>query len=245
MRSFLKKFREKADLTQGELADDLGVSRQSIIALESGRCVPSVSLAMKIAGIFDVPIEFIFRFEDDADIDSENCESEKNNKKGGSMVRELMPWSPWREMMSLRETMDRFFDEPAMSRGSSVFYPSIGIRETAKDLVVEADLPGVKEEDVSIEVEDNQLIIKGERKHREEKKREDYYHLESSYGAFSRVITLPSNVDSSKTQAEFEGGILEIRIPKMEERKAKKISIKSKGEKKIESPVKGAKEDKK
>lgn len=159
------------------------------------------------------------------------------------MVRELMPWSPWREMMSLRETMDKFFDEPAMARGSSVFYPSIGIRETAKDLVIEADLPGVKEEDVNIEVEDNQLIIKGERKHREEKKREDYYHLESSYGAFSRVITLPSNVDSSKTQAEFEGGILEIRIPKMEERKAKKISIKSKGEKKIESQMKEKKQD--
>lgn len=237
MISHLKKFREKADLTQGELADDLGVSRQSVIALESGKCVPSVSLAMKIAILFDVPIEYIFRMDTDAGFEKQECENEKN-KVGGNMVRELMPWSPWRDMMSLRETMDKFFDEPSLSRGSAVFYPSIGIRETAKDLVIEADLPGVAEGDVSIEVEDNQLIIKGERKHREEKKREDYYHLESSYGSFSRVITLPSNVDSTKTRAEFGEGILEIRIPKVEERKAKKVEIKAKEMKKVDAQIK-------
>lgn len=223
MESFLKKFREKADLTQGELAEDLGVSRQSIISLESGKCIPSVGLAMKIAAVFDVPIEFIFRFDE-----GNNCE-EKDNNMGGNMGRELMPWSPWREMMSLRETMDRFFDEPAWTKGSSVFYPSIGIRETPSELVIEADLPGVKEDDLDIEVEDNQLIIKGERKHSEEKKREDYYHLESSYGAFSRVVTLPANVDSTKTEAQFDNGILEISIPKIEERKPKKISVKASG----------------
>lgn len=225
MQSFLRKFREKADLTQGELADNLGVSRQSIISLESGKCVPSVNLAMKIATIFDVPIEFIFRFDENFFDKACEKEQEKNNA-GGDMGRDLMPWSPWREMMSLRETMDRFFDEPAWSKGSSVFYPSIGIRETAKELVIEADLPGVREEDVDIEVEDNQLIVKGERKHTIEKKREDYYHLESSYGAFSRVISLPANVDSSKAEADFANGILEIRIPKREERKPKKITVK-------------------
>ncbi len=225
MQSYLKKFRERADLTQGELAGDLGVSRQSVISLESGKCVPSVGLAMKIATLFDVPIEFIFRFEDNFIKDA--CASEKNNNTGGNMGRDLTPWSPWREMMSLRETMDRFFDEPATGRGSSVFYPSIGIRETAGELVIEADLPGVREEDVEIEVEDNQLIIKGERRHSEEKKREDYYHLESSYGAFSRVISLPANVDSSKAEAEFDNGILEVKLPKLEERKPKKISVKT------------------
>lgn len=226
MQSFLRKFREKADLTQGELADNLGVSRQSIISLESGKCTPSVNLAMKIAILFDVPIEFIFRFDDNSS--DKVCEKEvENNNMGGDMGRDLMPWSPWREMMSLRETMDRFFDEPAWSKGSSVFYPSIGIRETAKELVIEADLPGVREEDVDIELEESQLIIRGERKHSEEKKREDYYHLESSYGAFSRVITLPSNVDSSKAEAEFDQGILQIKIPKVEERKPKKIMVKT------------------
>lgn len=225
MQSFLRKFREKADLTQGELAENLGVSRQSIISLESGKCTPSVNLAMKIAILFDVPIEFIFRF--DGDTSDQICEKEEQNNMGGDMGRDLMPWSPWREMMSLRETMDRFFDEPTWSKGSNVFYPSIGIRETAKELVIEADLPGVKEEDVDIELGDSQLIIRGDRKHSEERKREDYYHLESSYGAFSRVITLPANVDSSKAEAEFDQGILQIKIPKIEERKPKKILVKS------------------
>lgn len=229
MESFLRKFREKADLTQGELAGSLGVSRQSIISLESGKCIPSVSLAMKIASLFDVPIEFIFRLDEsffNQNCDVENTDENKKNNLGGIMKRDLTPWSPWREMMSMRETMDKFFDEPMLSKSSSIFYPSIGIRETAKDLIVETDLPGVNEEDVEIEVEDNQLIIKGERKHSQESKREDYYHLESSYGAFSRIIALPGNVDSSKAEAEFDKGMLKIVIPKLEERKPKKIAVK-------------------
>lgn len=226
MQTFLRKFREKANLTQGELADNLGVSRQSVISLESGKCIPSVNLAMKIAILFDVPIEFIFRFDEDP-VDQLKENEEENNNTGGNMGRDLMPWSPWREMMSLRETMDRFFDEPAWSKGSSVFHPSIGIREAAQELVIEADLPGVREEDVDIELEDSQLIIRGERKHSQERKREDYYHIESSYGAFSRVISLPANVDSSKAEAEFDQGILQIKIPKIEERRPKKITVKS------------------
>lgn len=229
----LKKYREKANLTQEELAEKLAVSRQSVISLESGKCVPSVSLALKIARFFELPVEFVFRQNNNA------CETvldkvinEINEEKGGeeNMPRGLMPWSPWREMMSMRENIDRFFDEPMFPAraASSVFNPAVSIRETEKEMVIEADLPGVKEEDVDVEIEDDKVVIKGERKHQEETKREDYYHMESSYGAFSRVIGLPNYVNADKATAEVKDGILEVRIPKVEQRQPKKIKVAAK-----------------
>lgn len=228
LASYLKKYREKANITQEELADRLGVSRQSVIALESGKCIPSVLLALKISRFFELPVEYIFRFQED---NFNSIFSEIENKvKGGEekMARDLMPWSPWREMMNMRETIDRFFDEPFPSRSLStaVFQPLVGIRETKNELVIEVDLPGVKEDDVDVQVEDDKLIIRGERKYSSETKREDYYHMESSYGSFSRVIGLPSYVDASRAEAEVKDGILEVRIPKVEEKKSRKIAIK-------------------
>ena len=214
----LKKYREKAAYTQGKLADELGISRQSIIALETGRCTPSVALALRIAHFFELPVEFIFRGTD-------NLEKKIDEQKGGEMSRDLLPWSPWREMMSMRETLDRFFEEP-LSKQTSFFHPTVGIRETAKQMIIEVDIPGVKEEDVALEIENDKLIIRGERKHSEETKKEDYYHLESSYGSFSRVIALPSYVEADKAQAEVKNGLLEIRIPKVKPRQPKKIAVK-------------------
>ncbi len=230
LASYLKRYREKANLTQGELADKIDVSRQSVISLESGRCIPSLLLAVKIARFFELPVEYIFRFQED-NFHSIFDEID-NNMEGGEkeMARELMPWSPWREMMSMRENIDRFFDEPFTLRSvsTSVFHPSVDIRETKNELVIEANLPGVKEEDVDVQIEDDKLVIRGERKHSSETKKEDYYHMESSYGSFSRVIGLPSYVDASRADAEVKDGILEVRIPKVEEKKSKKIMVKRK-----------------
>jgi HSP20 family protein len=230
LASYLKKYREQAEITQGELAEKLSVSRQSVISLESGKCVPSVMLALKISRFFELPVEYIFRVEEQ-NLDSIFDQIE-NKLKGGEedMPRDLMPWSPWREMMSMRENVDKFFDEPFSSRSVAQgnFQPSVGIRETEKELVVEADLPGVKDEDVDVQIEDDKLIIRGERKHSSEIKKEDYYHMESSYGAFSRTIGLPSYVDPSRAEAEVKDGILEVKLPKVQEKKSKKIQVKKK-----------------
>ncbi len=216
--TYLKKYREKAAYTQGKLAEELGISRQSIISLETGKCTPSVALALRIAHFFELPVEFIFR-------GSDSLEKNVNQQKGGEMSRDLLPWSPWREMMSMRETLDRFSEEP-LSKQVGFFHPTVGIRETSKQMVVEVDIPGVKEEDLSLEIEDDKLVIRGERKHSQETKKEDYYHLESSYGSFSRVITLPSYVRADKAQAEVKDGLLEISIPKVKPRQPKKIAVK-------------------
>jgi HSP20 family protein len=231
LSSYLKRYRDKADITQGELAEKLEVSRQSIIALESGKCIPSVFLALRIGRFFEIPVEFIFREAafDLEDSVKEIVEEDNDDSKGGEqeMQRNLMPWSPWRDMMSMREMVDRFFEEPTGRISSDVFHPTISIRETSKNLIIEADIPGVKEDDLDIEIENDKVIIKGERKHEQEVKREDYYHMESSFGSFSRMISLPSNVNAEKADAEIKEGVLRISIPKEEQKKPKKISVKT------------------
>lgn len=232
LATHLKQYREKADLTQEELADRLDVSRQTVISLESGKCIPSVALAVKIARFFELPVEFIFRFQQEG-FKTMFDEVENNQniiEEGGEdkMTRELMPWSPWREMMAMRENIDKFFDEPYHRTNSeAVFHPSVSIRETKNNLIIEADVPGVKDEDINVEIEDDKVVLRGERKHKEETKDEDYYHMESSYGSFSRVITLPAYVDANRAQAEVKDGILEVIIPKVEKPSAKKIVVKS------------------
>ena len=131
--------------------------------------------------------------------------------------------------MSLREGIDRLFEEPTHKAvfSEGLFHPKVSIRETKSDFIIEADIPGVKEEELSVEVEDDKVILKGERKHREESRREDYYHMESSYGAFSRIVALPSNVDADKAAAEVKDGVLEIKVPKVEQKKAKRVMVKS------------------
>jgi len=230
VQTYLKKFREKTSMTQEELAEKLEISRQSVISLESGKCVPSVHLALRISQFFDVPVEFIFRSDFENHIENiENIENENNLNGGGQMSRDMIPWSPWRDLLSLRETMDKFFDEPhsVAHQPSGMFLPAVSIRDSQGKLVIEIDIPGVKEEDLDVRVEDDKVIVRGERKHTEENKRDDYYHLESSYGAFSRVIALPSSVNADRAEAEVKNGILEIRIPKVDEKKTKKIEVKS------------------
>jgi HSP20 family protein len=108
------------------------------------------------------------------------------------------------------------------------FKPKVNTIEGKGAYHIEVDLPGVKKEDISVNVEDNILTISGERKVKTEVKEEDYYKVESSYGSFSRSFTLPEKVDIENIHANSEDGVLEVVIPKLEvvENKSKKIDIK-------------------
>jgi len=109
------------------------------------------------------------------------------------------------------------------------FSPSINTREGEYAYHVEVDLPGVNKEDVTIEIEDSKLMIKGERKVKEEIKEENYYRVESSFGSFSRSFALPDDVDHENIHAESKDGVLEVVLPKFENaqvEKVKKIEIK-------------------
>ncbi|MBI2836538.1 MAG: Hsp20/alpha crystallin family protein [Chloroflexi bacterium] len=106
--------------------------------------------------------------------------------------------------------------------------PAIDVYEKDDRLVVKAELPGIKEEDIDISISDSELTIRGERKTETEVKEENYYRSERSYGSFFRSIPLPSTVDSDKVEANYDKGILEITMPKMAAEKAKKIKVSKK-----------------
>ena len=105
--------------------------------------------------------------------------------------------------------------------------PSVDIYEEGNELVFKADVPGVKKEDLTVNIHDNFLIISGEKKREEKIERDNYYRYERSHGSFHRRFELPEGLDTEKVKAHFENGVLEVKIPKSEEaeRKIKKISI--------------------
>jgi len=145
----------------------------------------------------------------------------------------LVRWEPVRELSSIQNEMNRlfntFFDTPATpGNGSTLrrWIPAMDLVETDDHFVLKADLPGLSEGDVNIEVEDNVLTISGERKAQHEEKKEGYYRVERAYGSFRRSLTLPEGIDPADVQASFDRGVLEVRIPKPEERKPRRVSIK-------------------
>jgi HSP20 family protein len=107
--------------------------------------------------------------------------------------------------------------------------PPMDLVEADEAFVLKADLPGLAEDDVSIEVQDNVLTVSGSREAEHERKEQGWFRLERSYGSFSRSLTLPDGVDPEKVEARFDRGVLEIRIPKPEERKPRRISIGANG----------------
>lgn len=141
------------------------------------------------------------------------------------MALEIQPWRPFREAVSLRDAMDRLFEDSVITQKSGGM-PKIDIKDTKGSIVVKAELPGMTEDDVNIEVHDGVMTISGETKAETENDDEGYYYKESHTGAFSRSFTLPAEVKEDKAEAEMKHGILWITVPKSEAKQPKKIAIK-------------------
>jgi HSP20 family protein len=117
------------------------------------------------------------------------------------------------------------FDRSAADARS--WTPAMDLVEADDHFLLRADLPGLREEDVNIEVRDNTLRISGERKAEHEQRERGWYRLERQFGKFSRALTLPEGIDADAIEASFDHGVLEVRIPKPEERKPRRIEIKA------------------
>jgi HSP20 family protein len=143
----------------------------------------------------------------------------------------IVRWEPLRELSTLQNEMNRLFntvfDAPTPANGGTLrrWMPPMDLVETDEHFVLRADLPGLAEEDVTIEVEDRVLTISGERKAEHETSKEGYHRVERAFGTFSRSLTLPEGVDAEAVTAAFDRGVLEVRIPKPEQPKPRKISI--------------------
>ncbi|MBM4041393.1 MAG: Hsp20/alpha crystallin family protein [Planctomycetes bacterium] len=162
-------------------------------------------------------------------------------------IRDLVPWRrresalPAREeglLAPLHREMDRLFDDffggrgfwPSLWEGfrPGAFVPSVDVQETDKEVRVLADLPGLDEKDVQVELTEDGLSIRGEKKSEREEKRKGYHRTERSYGSFERFIPLPGPVEGDKAKAEFKNGVLTVTLPKPPEAQAsrKRIEIK-------------------
>jgi HSP20 family protein len=105
--------------------------------------------------------------------------------------------------------------------------PVVDIFEKGDDLVISAELPGLEQEDVDISIENNTLVLRGERKRQMEFAEKDAYRLERTFGAFTRSFTLPKTVDSERISASYKNGVLELTLPKVAQAKLRKIKIKA------------------
>ena len=143
----------------------------------------------------------------------------------------IVRWEPFRELATIQNEMNRLFntafDAPPGGNGGTArrWVPAMDLVETDDHFVLRADLPGLSQDDVNIEVEDRVLTVSGERRAEHESKSEGYHRVERAFGSFSRSLTLPKGVDPEAVTASFENGVLEVRIPKPEERKPRRIEI--------------------
>jgi HSP20 family protein len=146
---------------------------------------------------------------------------------------ELIPWRENRELGRMRDEMDRLFDRffddwPfGLSTREGGWMPSVDVSETAKEVVVNAELPGMEPKDIDLSLHDGVLTIRGERKHEHEEKEKAFHRIERRYGSFSRAIRLPSEVELDKVKAAYKDGVLNIRMPKTKQTSVKKIEVKA------------------
>ena len=179
-----------------------------------------------------------------ADVKVENRSSEQGRQRSLSRRGEFAPardlyMHPYSMMRRLSGELDRamagaFGFSPSWSEESGMtdlagWSPEIEVREEGNNMVVCADLPGVKKDDIKVEVTDQGLIIRGERKQEHEEKRQGFYRSERSYGSFSRLVPVPEGVDAEKIEAHYKDGVLEVKVPIPESQRArqKEIPIKS------------------
>jgi HSP20 family protein len=143
----------------------------------------------------------------------------------------LVRWAPVRELDTLQAEMNRVFDGffGSQSGGDRArrWLPAMDLVETKDHLVLRVDLPGMSEDDVSIEIKDGVLTVSGERQTERSGEEEGYYRFERAFGSFARSLSLPEGIDPDKVSAEFDRGVLEVRIPKPEESKPHRVSIAS------------------
>ncbi|HUJ34289.1 MAG TPA: Hsp20/alpha crystallin family protein [Solirubrobacteraceae bacterium] len=145
----------------------------------------------------------------------------------------LIRWEPARELQTMQNEMNRlfgtFFDSttPGNRHRASLrsWMPAMDVSESDNEYVLKADLPGLNEGDVNVELDDNVLRISGERKSEHEERKNGYHRVERAFGRFSRSLRLPEGVSAEGIQANFDNGVLEVHIQKPEQHKPQKVAI--------------------
>lgn len=161
--------------------------------------------------------------------------SQGGGERGVQRMRPVRPLDPLSEMERMLAEMvpgarrrPGLFEHPAwmdVLGTAEARMPRVDVIERDNEFLLRAEVPGVTKDDLEISVTENQVTIKGETRHEEKAEEGDYYHCEISRGAFSRSVILPAMVDSGKTKAKFENGMLEVRLPKLEAAKRHRVKV--------------------
>jgi HSP20 family protein len=155
-------------------------------------------------------------------------------EKGDTTMSNIIRRDPFFALTSLQDRVNQLFSQtfggfegPGLEQPltSANFLPPVDIFEDEHNITLQAEIPGVKEEDLNVTLENNVLTITGERKFKEEEKKDNFHRIERRYGKFTRSFTLPASVDPQNVNATFENGVLNMTLPKREEFKPKKITI--------------------
>ena len=155
----------------------------------------------------------------------------------------LTRWEPFREFTTLQDRMNRLFrdsfDGREESLTTSTFAPAVDVYEDEHNVTLKIEVPGVEEKDIDVRVENHTLTVHGERKFEKEEKEENYRRVERQYGSFTRSFTLPNTVDTENVSANYDKGVLKIKLAKKAEAKPKQIKVNVGSEKALDA--KGAK----
>lgn len=139
---------------------------------------------------------------------------------------------PFTQFATIRDRFNKIFEDGLIARGDdeglplSAWSPAVDIYETENEVVIKAELPGLNQEDIDIQVSDNTLTIKGERKQESTVKKENFHRIERVYGSFQRTFTLPHTIKQEDIRATYKSGLLTLNLPKVEETKPKQIKVK-------------------
>jgi HSP20 family protein len=139
----------------------------------------------------------------------------------------LVRWEPFRELGTLQSELSRLMNgmSEGNGRAAQAWVPALDVWETPTEVVYAFDLPGVSEEQINIEVKDETMTVSAEREKTDETAEKGFYRFERRYGSFARGVGLPQGVDQDNISARYENGVLEVRVPKPEEQKPKKIAL--------------------
>ena len=143
----------------------------------------------------------------------------------------VVRWDPFRDLNMLQDRMNRMFDDAGRTwrtdepAATTTWSPAVDIFETEGEIVVKAELPGMERKDIALNLENNVLTVRGERRFVKETKDDNYHRIERSYGTFSRSFSIPATVDEEKIRADYRDGVLKIVLPKKEQAKPKQIRI--------------------
>jgi len=142
----------------------------------------------------------------------------------------IVKYNPLSELRAMQEQMNRLLDlawnrEPGEDLREGVWQPPVDIYEDSQTVVIKAELPGMDQKDIEVRIEDNTLILRGERKHDQEIRKENYHRIERFYGKFQRSFSLPHTIDQEKVKASCDKGVITVILPKKEEAKPKQITV--------------------